>query len=288
MPFLTSIRIVVRAATQFSQHDGAQMSAALAYYALFSTTPLLLLAVRVAGLFFGEEEARAQVRTRLTERFGPETTRLITDWMDQAARPASGTLAAVVGIVLLLVGALGLFLHLRRCLCIIWQLEPPKGSGLLITLLNYLLAILAVVVVGLLLLVSLAASTAAAVLIHDFNDWLPGGAGLWRWIEWALSFFLLALFFAVVYRVLSGRQVPWHYLWYGAFVSAFLFTVGKTLISLYLAYTSTTSIYGAAGSLVVFLVWVYYSSQIAFFGAELIQARRTRAEWLPPAAASRR
>src|SRR5581483_7347245 len=119
-----------------------------------------------------------------------------------------------VGIGLLLVGSLGLFLHLRRCLCIIWSLEPPRGSGLLLTLLNYLLAILAVLCVGLLLLVSLAASTAVAILTRD--DRLPGGRTLWHWVEVGISFLLLTLFFAVVYRVLSGRQVSWRFLWYGA------------------------------------------------------------------------
>lgn len=281
MPFSTSIRIVVRAATRFSEHDGAQMGAALSYYAVFSTAPLLLLAVMLASLFYDEEAARAQVKTHLTEMLGPQSAEEISSWMKREGRPEGGRLAAVVGISLLLVGTLGLFLHVRRCLCIIWELEPPQGSSLLLTLLNYLLAIVAVLCVGLLLLVSLAASTAVAIMVHLMGDKLPGGASLWHWVEVGLSFLLLTLFFAVVYRVLSGRKVSWGYIWYGAFVCAVLFTIGKKLISLYLAYTSSTSIYGAAGSLVVFLVWVYYSSQIAFFGAELIQARRTRSEWMP-------
>ena len=109
---------------------------------------------------------------------------------------------------------------------------------------------------------------------------MPGGAVLWHWLEAGVSFVLLTLFFAAIYRVLSGQRIPWGYVWYGSIISPLLFTIGKTLIGLYLAYSSTTSVYGAAGSLVVFLVWVYYSSQIAFFGAELIQARRTRAEWM--------
>jgi len=280
MAILTSFRIVARAATRFSAHDGAQMGAALAYYAVFSTAPLLLLAVMLASLFFDEEAAQEQVHARLTEMVGQSNADVIFTWMEHAARPGGTTLATVLGIGFLLLGALGLFLHLRRCLCIIWELEPPKGSSLLMTLLNYGLAILAVLCVGLLLLVSLAVSTATTVLVRIMGDKLPGGGDLWRWVEVGVSFLLLTLFFAVVYWVLSGRQLAWRYVWYGSFISAFLFTIGKTLISLYLAYTSTTSVYGAAGSLVIFLVWIYYSSQIAFFGAELIQARRTRKEWL--------
>jgi membrane protein len=108
----------------------------------------------------------------------------------------------------------------------------------------------------------------------------PGGRALWHWLEMGFSFLMLTLFFAVMYQILSAGQIAWRYILYGAVVSSLLFTLGKALISLYLAYTSMASIYGAAGSLVLFLVWVYYSSQIVFFGAELVQARRTRNEWL--------
>jgi len=280
MPLPTSLRIVIRAASQFSAHDGAQMGAALAYYAVFSTAPLLILAVMLAGLFFGEETARAQVHATLAEALDPQSADVITAWMEHATRPAAGALAAILGFGILLLGALGSFLHVRRCLRLIWQLEPLGRNGLLMTLFDYLLAILAALCVGLLLLVSLAASTAALVLVKFIDKELPGGGALWHWVEAGVSFLLVTLFFAVVARVLSGQQIPWRHLWYGSFVSAFLFTAGKMLISLYLAYTSTASVYGAAGSLAIFLIWVYYSAQIAFFGAELTQARRTRADWL--------
>jgi membrane protein len=281
MPLPNSLRIVVRAASQFSAHDGAQMGAALAYYAVFSTAPLLILAVMLAGLFFGEEAARAQVHAYLTEALGPGSANEVTTWMEHANRPAGGGLAATLGLGVLVLGALGSFLHVRRCLSIIWQLEPVARNGFLLILFDYLLAILAALYVGLLLLASLAGTTAMMVLVRLMGKELPGGGALWSWLEVGVSFLLVALFFAVVAWVLSGRQIPWRHLWYGSFVSAFLFSVGKWLISLYLAYTSTTSVYGAAGSLAVFLIWVYYSSQIAFFGAELTQARRTQAEWQP-------
>ncbi len=280
MPIPTSLRVIYRAATQFSANGGSQMGAALAYYALFSTAPLLILAVMLAGFFFGEEAAYAQVSARLNELFGPASAQEITSWMKEAGRPAGGGLTAAVGIALLMLGSLGAFLHVRRCLCIIWHLEPETSNSVLLTLLNYFLAMLAALCVGLLLLLSLAASTAVAVIVTRMDKVLPGGGTLWHWLALGFSFVMLTLFFAVVYHILSSRKVSWTYIWYGSTISAFLFTVGKTLISLYLAHTSMLSIYGAAGSLVVFLVWVYYSSQIAFFGAELIQARRTRKEWM--------
>ncbi len=284
MVFMTSFRIVVRAVTRFFEHDGAQMGAALAYYAVFSTAPLLILAVKVASLFFGEEQVQFQLHLRLNQWLQPELANEVLTWMAYANQPTGTALATVFGIGFLILGNLGLFLHLRRCLYVIWELKPPRGSSWLLTLLNYGLAILAIFCVSLLLLLSLVVSTGTTVLIREMGDKLPGGGALWHWVELGVSFLLLTLFFAVVYKVLSGQQLAWRYVWYGSFVTAVLFTIGKALISLYLAYTSTTSIYGAAGSVVVFLVWVYYSSQIAFFGAELIQARRTRSEWLHAAA----
>jgi membrane protein len=276
----TSLRILIRAGSQFGANNDAQMGAALAYYAVFSTAPLLVLAVLAADLVYRREAATARLTELLTRGLGAEGARAVTSWMEHTAHPAQGTLAAVLGIGFLVLGTLGGFLHVRRCLCVIWRLEPLGGTGFLGTVLNYALAGLAVPVVGVLLLVSLAASTAVGVAISLMGQGLPGGAAVWHWIDAGVSFLLLAVFFAVVSRVLSAWQIPWRYLWYGSFISAFLFTIGKTLIGMYLAYTSTVSVYGAAGSLVVFLVWVYYSAQILFFGAELIQARRTREEWL--------
>jgi membrane protein len=280
MFILTSLRIVGRAAMQFSAHGGTQMGAALAYYALFSTAPLLVLAVLLAQPFFGEGAALDQVHSRLNQFLGPENAKEISHWMDLRAPASTGALPAAVSITLLILGTLGAFLHLRYCFCVIWALQPPDGSNVLMAILNYILALVTVLCVGLLLLLSLLLSTILVVLTRFMKHELPGGAILWSGLELAVSFLLLTLFFAVIYRVLSGQQIPWFYVWYGSLIAALLFVAGKVVISLYLAYSNMTSVYGAAGSLVIFLVWVYYSSQIAFFGAELIQARRTKAEWM--------
>jgi len=280
MPFVTRLRILYRAAQQFGANGGAQMGAALAYYALFSTAPLLILAVTIAGLLFGETAAQERVRAHLNDVVGERGADEVMMLMNQAMRPSTGWLAAVVGIVTLVFGALGAFLHVRRCLLVIWRLENVAPSGLIGTLFNYLLAIVMVFTVALLLLFSLAVSTALPILIDFWEETLPGTHTIWRWAEAGVSLLLLTLFFALVYRFMSGRRIPWKYVLYGSMVSALLFTVGKTVIGLYLAYSSTASAYGAAASLVVLLVWVYYSAQIFFFGAELIQARRTRAEWM--------
>jgi membrane protein len=262
MVLSNSVRVLFRAARQFNEDGASQMGAALAYFALFSTAPILVLAVMLSGVIFGEQAARE-----------------VNNLMERATKPVGGPLAATLGGAALIVGALTLFTHLRQCLCVIWRLDSPGRKGTIKTLINYLLAVIMVLLVGVLLFLSLAASTALPWLVDFLGDDFPVGARFWQWLDAGVSFLLLTLFFAFVFRVMSGRRILWRHVLYGSVISAVLFTAGKTLISLYLAHTSTASAYGAAGSLVVFLIWMYYSAQIIFFGAELVQARRTRADW---------
>lgn len=280
MGLLTSLRIVLRAGAQFGTHGASQMGAALAYYALFSTVPMLLLAIIMAQPFFGESGAKDKLNSILEKIIGPENAHEISTWMERRKPIQVGSTPTYISLALLLFGTLGAFLHLRNCLSVIWNLKPPSSKFYMVTLINYLLSLITVMSVGLLLLFSLFISTSFEVLVQIMNREIPGGWMLWRGLDLLLSFLLLSLFFAIVYRVLSGRQIPWSYVWYGAFITSVLFLIGKAIISVYLAYSDPSSMYGAACSLVIFLVWVYYSSQIVFFGAELIQARRTRDEWM--------
>jgi membrane protein len=287
MALSTSVRIVIRAVQQFGADGASQMGAALAYYALFSTAPLLVWAVMLSGLVFGEQAARDRVRHQLSQYVGPETAREVNNLMQTARPPAGGSLAAALGGATVLVGALTVFLHVRRCLCAIWRLDPAGQTGAFQMLLDYLLAVVMVLCVGILLLLSLSVSAALPLLTKFLGPDFPVGARFWHWLDAGVSFALLTLFFALIFHVMSGRQIHLAHVLYGAVIVALLFTGGKTLISFYLTYTSTASAYGAAGSLVVFLVWVYYSAQITFFGAELVQARRTRGDWLPSRADGR-
>jgi len=255
------------------------MGAALAYYALFSIAPLFVIAVTVTGWIFGKEAALRRLQFHLTENLGTEGAAAITSLMSTAHHPARGTIAAVIGSVTLVIGALGVFLHMRRCLNIIWQLDVPKGNSVLATVLNYVLAVVMVLCTGAVLLLSVALSTAMPAIRDFMGAYLPGSGFIWPWLEAGVSFLLLALFFAITFRVMSARRISWRHIWHGALITAMLFTVGKTLIGLYLAYTGTASTYGAAGSLVAVMIWIYYSSQITFLGAEIIQARRTYWQW---------
>jgi membrane protein len=282
--------ILRQAARQWSADHASEMGAALAYFTLFSIAPLLIIAIGIAGLVFGPEAAQGAVEGQLTQIVGPDAAHAIQGMLKRINRPTAGFWATVAGSVTIVLGALGAFLHLRSALCRIWHLEPSGGGGILATILNYVLAIVMVLCCGGLLLVSMTASTALAFLGNRYAGRIPGGQGLWQTLEFIVSVGFMTLLFAVAFRVLSARRIPWGLIWYGAAVTSLLFTIGKTLIGYYLAYfaapqpsadqgsaAGAVSPFGAAGSLVVFLIWVYYSSQIVFFGAELIQVRRTQA-----------
>ncbi len=282
---LTSVRIVIRAGRQWSANGDSRLGAALAYYALFSIAPLLVIAINIAGAVYGEDAARGEVKKQLSAyNIDPDSAGALQNLVENAAESHGAASARLLSIGVLLYGALGAFVHLRTSLCLIWKLEPPHTNTVLATLLDYALALVMVLCTGVLVLISVAASVAVNIL-HDpmdqlFDELFPGYTFPWSWVEFALSVGFLGILFGAIYRVLSGRRMSWGYVAYGAAIAALLFTVGKFALSYYVVYTGTGSAYGAAGSLVVFLVWVYYSSQTLFFGAELIQARRTRGEWL--------
>lgn len=274
----TSIRIIWRACGQWSANGDARLGAALAYYALFSIAPVLVIAVTIAGAVFGEEAAKGHVETHLRDIVGEDTAKAIEKLVENAGKPRSGGWAPAVSIVLLVIGALTIFVHLRGALCSIWKLEPPRGNSVLGFLWDYTLALFMVFFCGVLLLASLAASMLVAIFHDTLSNWMPGLP--WDWVEFGLSFLYLTLYFAALYRILSGGRISSRYVIYGSFIAAILFTIGKTLLGWYFLYSATVSAYGAAGTLVVFLIWVYYSAQILYFGGELIQARRTRHEWM--------
>jgi membrane protein len=281
----TILQIVMRAGQQWSANGDSRLGAALAYYALFSIAPLLVIAITIAGVAYGDVAARGEVKKSLSTYIDPDSAAALEKLVETAGNAPATVWSQMLNIALLVFGALGAFVHLRASLCLIWRLPPPKMNTVLATLVDYLLALLMVLCTGMLLLVSVATSVTVSY-VRTYMDknryaaWFP-----WDSVEIGLSVVFLALLFASIYRILSGRRITWGYVGAGALVAALLFTLGKIVLSYYLVYAGVASAYGAAGSLAVFLVWVYYSSQTLFFGAELIQARRTRYEWLTAAPA---
>lgn len=257
--------------TQWRKHDVSRIGAALAYYTTFSIAPILLIATAVAGLVFGPDAARAHVRTQIHDLVGATGAAAVEAALESAGTPASGVLATVIGLVTLFLGATTMFTEIQSALNTMWDAPPPTATGIVPLLKSRGLSFAMVLVVGFLLLVSL---TLSAVLsgvgdrLATFTSVPPivlqlGNAGL--------SFVVVAGLFAMLFKFLPDVKIAWAEVWTGAVVTSLLFSVGKQLIGAYLGNSSIASAYGAAGSLAVMLVWVYYSSQILLFGAQFTQ-----------------
>lgn len=252
------------------------LAAALAYYTIFSLAPLLIIVIAIAGLAFGEEAARGTLDNQIAGLVGTDGAKTIQTMIQSAYQPSSGIVASVISIVTLLLGASGVFAQLQEALNTIWEAPPKKGDGIGSMVKSRTLSFAMVLVIGFLLLVSLVISAALATVNSFFSSLLPGFDFLWQLVNFAISFAVITVLFGLIYRVLPDVKVPWSDVWHGAVVTSLLFTVGKWLIGLYLGHSSVSSAYGAAGSFVVVLIWVYYSAQILLFGAEFTQVYSKR------------
>lgn len=264
---------------QWVEDRSPRLAAALSYYALFAVTPLLLISIAIAGLVFGEEAARGDVVRTVSEVVGETAGRAIEEVMRNARQSVhSGTLAALIGFALLLFGASGVFNHLKESLNAIWNVAPRERGGLVRFLRKRFLSFAMVLAVGFLLLVSLIISAALAAGGRYVGSRLPGGETLWQVVNLVVSLAVITFLFALIFRYVPDIRVAWRDVWMGAAFTAILFTIGQTLIGFYLGRSNIATAYGAAGSVVVILVWIYYSSLIVFFGAEFaeVYARRRR------------
>ena len=264
------IAVFKQTVREFAEDKAPRLGAALAYYTIFSIGPLLLIAVAMAGIIFGEEAAQGRISNQLTHVFGAATAQSVEQMIDAAAKPKSGTVATIVGIVTLFIGASGFFGQLKDALNTIWNVEPRKKSGLLTLVMTRFLSLAAVLGVGFLLLVALVFDAMISA-VGDSLGRFVGGEPVLQIIQVALSFVLATVLFAAIFRFLPDLRIAWHDVWFGALFTSFLFVLGKWGLGLYLGKAAVGSSYGAAGSLVILLVWVYWSAQILFFGAEFTQ-----------------
>jgi membrane protein len=262
---------------QWIDDNPFQMGAALAYYTLFSIAPLLLIAIAVAGSVFGREASQDQIIGAIQDLVGFQSARAIQAIIESAGRrPDSGFFASATGIILLLLGAAGVVGQLQDSLNTIWRVKSKTGRGLKGFVQDRLISYSMVLGVGFLLVVSLVVSallTAASRIVVGF---LTINAATAQSLDLIVSFVLIALLFAVIYKYVPDVRIAWNDVWLGAATTSLLFAAGKFLIGFYLGHSTVTSIYGAAGSLVTLLLWVYYSSLMFFFGAELTQVYATR------------
>ncbi|MGH7002915.1 MAG: YihY/virulence factor BrkB family protein [Alphaproteobacteria bacterium] len=266
----SSAGILRDAAGRWLSDDVPQLGAALAYYSLFSIAPLLVIAVAIAGIAFDSASVRSQLQLELAGAIGADAATAILGLVDAAAGPRKGFWAAAIGVVMLIVGAVSLFIQVRTALGRIWKAPAsPRESGILRTMRSYALAVLLVGGVGALLIGALAVSSFVAAL-DGLGNLVPGQGLLIRGLEMAVSAAMTTLVFALVFRI--GSKFAWKDVWFGAVATALLYALGKTLFGFYIETSGVKSGYGAAGALVVFLVWIYYTAQIFLFGAEIVAA----------------
>jgi membrane protein len=253
-------------------HDGTEdkvprMGAAISYYSVFSLVPLVMTAIGIASVVFGKEAAQGAIAQELERTIGPSAAQAMEDLLKNTHQTGQGHLAAIVGLAVLLFGASGVFIELQDALNTIWKTTTRNPWWRFVT--DRFLSVAIVLGTGFLLLVSLLLSAGLKWLGEVLTpDSLPGGLPLWQWLNQLVSLALITLLLALIYKLLPDAKIAWRDIWLGALITALLFTAGKYLIGWYLGQSNMTSALGAGGSLVVLLVWIYYSSQIVLFGAE--------------------
>jgi membrane protein len=251
----------------WSNLNAPRLGAALAFYTMLSLAPLLVVCIAVAGLAFGREAAEGQIVWQIQSLVGVEGGQAIQSVLKSAAKPATGVVATVVGLLVLLFGASGVFGELRDSLNAVWGVKSNSGTNL-IGMIHYRFVSFAMVLgIGFLLMVSLVLSAAIAAAGKVLGGYLPVPETVLHLVNTSISFIAFTMLFALLYKVVPDVRIEWQDVWIGAAVTSFLFSIGKSLIGLYLGKAGVGSAYGAAGSLVVLLVWVYYSAQIFFLGA---------------------
>jgi membrane protein len=269
------------ALSAWNNHDGPRLSAALAFYATLSLAPLLVLMVSVAALFFGRSGAQNRIVAEVQVLLGSEAGNAVKNVLFSAQKPAAGILSTITSLIVVMIGASGVFSEVRAALNRLWEISPQTNGGILELIKDRIFAFGLLLAIGCLLLLSLMLSAALTVITTYWADVLPLPGFLLRSIGFVVSFVAVAVLFALTFRYVPDRAMPWRHIWRGAVLTSLLFTVGKELIGIYLGKAAMASVYGAAGSLMVLIAWVYYSSMSLYLGAELTRAldlRRKRQE----------
>jgi membrane protein len=270
------IQVFKKTALEWNRHNAPHLGAALAYYTILSLAPLLVVVVAIAGLAFGQQAAEGQIVWQIREFVGPTGAEAIQNMLTSARHPTEGLLAATLGIVVLLTSASAVFAELRDSLNYIWGVQAPEWHGLWAAIKYRFLSYAMVLGIGFLLMVSLVVSAALSFLEKYFGTLLSIPASALQIVNFFVSLAVITLLFALIYKIIPDAPITVRDVLPGAVLTAALFTAGKFLIGLYLGRASVGSAYGASGSLVILLVWVYYSAQIFFFGAEFTHVWATR------------
>lgn len=278
---------LLRGAASASLDDNIfRMGAALAYYTLFSLAPLLVISVAVAGLVFGQKAARGGIVSEIRGLIGDVGAQAVQTIMASAHKPARGTFAGILGLIVLILGATGAFSEIYTALNNIWRIPPAKLSGAWSIVKARLLSFGLVLVLGFLMLASLLVSAFLAGIAKFAGQMVPVPPLLLHAVELIFTTVVLATLFAMIFRILPEIRIDWEDVWIGGLVTAIMFSVGKFLIGLYIGKSLPASSYGAAGSVVVLIAWIYYSALILYFGAEFTRVYATKygshsERWMP-------
>jgi membrane protein len=260
---------------EWSEDKATRLAAALAYYTSFSLAPLLVVVIAIAGLFGGQEAVHGYVMNQIGDLLGADGGEFVASMIDSASKFETGAVAAVLGLVTLLFGALGVFGELQNSLNTIWEVKPKPIKGFLNSIWHYIIKRLVsftmLMVIVFLLLVSLVISAGLSALGEYFGNTFAVPEVILQVLNFVISFGLITVLFALLFKYLPDAEIKWRDVWLGAAVTSLLFTIGKFVIGLYLGKSDVGTTFGAAGSLAILLIWVYYSAQILFFGAEFTQ-----------------
>lgn len=277
MMSLGSVWEIIKATFKhWSDDNASEHAAALAYYTIFSLAPLLIIVIAIAGFVFGERAARGELVGQIQGVVGPTGAQAVQQMLSSASTPKANITATLLGVVTLLAGSMVVFTWLKSMLNTIWGVKPKSGQGVKGIVKGYLMPFVMVLGAGSLLLASLVLSVASSAFARYLGEVLDVPGGVWVALNAIIPFIIVTILFAMIFKVLPDVVIRWSDVWVGAIVTALMFTVGKFLIGLYLSHSNVASAYGAAGSLIVLLLWIYYSAQILFLGAEFTQAYACR------------
>lgn len=262
--------------TEWQNDDAFRQSASLAYYSIFSLPALLIIVITVASLVWSEQYVQNQLTKQISNTVGSQAANQVQTMISNSKEHANSTLALIVGIATLIFGATGVFYQLQKSLNDIWEVEQDPDAGIKQVAISRVTALGLVIAIGFLLIVSLLLTTALSALSSWLEQQTPIPSFVFYILEIALSIGIMTVLFAIIFKVLPDAKVAWKSVWMGAFITAILFTIGKFLLGLYFGKADPASTFGAAGSIVLILLWVYYSGLILFFGAEFTQVYARR------------
>jgi membrane protein len=268
VPPLTFVQVLKHAAQRWLDHDAFQHASALAFCTLFSLAPLVIILVAIVGTVYGQEAASGQISAAIADLVGGQAAAAVEDAVRRSRLDEAGIAPTLLGVGALVFGATTVFAQMQSSLNQFWDVKAkPTRSGILTFVMVRLLSLSMVLIIGFLLLTSFVVSVAIAGVVEYAKNWIPVPVLVIAGIDLAVSLAVTTLLFGMIFKVLPDVHMQWRDVWRGAFITAVLFAIGKYLISLYLTRVAPASTYGAAGSLVLLLMWVYYSSLILFFGA---------------------